>query len=186
MCVALQCVAMCCIVFCSCKWATCPVTSGSFSERDLQHTPSATHNNTQQHTAAHCNTICGKRPANRPSATHCNTLQQTAAHCNTVCGKRPARSAICNTLQHTATPFAERSAISNIRQKKTCKGKPSVPHCSTLQHTAAHCSTLQRTAAHYSSLQHTAAHCSTLQLTAAHCSTQKKNCNIIFRNRPAR
>ena len=46
-----------------------------------------------------------KRPVRqaRPSATHCNTLQHTATHCNIICGKRPARQAICKTLQHTAT-----------------------------------------------------------------------------------
>jgi len=91
----------------------------------------ATHCNTVQHSATHCNMwaivceihLCGL-------SGDCNTLQHTATHCNT-----PQHTAThCNTLQHTAT------------------------HCNALQHTATHCNTLQHTATHCNTLQHTATH----------------------------
>jgi len=68
----------------------------------LQHTATATHCNTLQHTAAHCSTLqhtatqCSTLQHNAPkwgcaqacacdnTATHCNTLQHTATHCNTL------------------------------------------------------------------------------------------------------
>jgi len=138
-------------------------------------------------TKYHCNTL---------AATHCNTLQRTATHCNapqhinvnaeqaadttrgipvTRIDKISLQHARCNTLQRTAT------------------------HCNALQHTATHkykCGTGCRYYAWHSrdsywqnitatrSLQHTATHCNALQCTATHCNTLQRTatyCNALQR-----
>jgi len=115
----------------------------------------ATHCNTLQHDAAHCNThTCTSGCAASAPATYSNTLQHTYASQNTQHGPQQRTATNCNTLQYTAT-------CCNTLQHTAA-------NCSTLQHIAAHCSTLQHTTAHYSTLQHTATHCNTLQHTATH------------------
>jgi len=109
----------------------------------------ATHYNTLQHTATHCNTLQQQTatrwfhktprkryPSSRHTAAHCNTLQHISAH--------------CSTLQHTAA------------------------RCSTLQHKATQCNTVQHGATHYNTLQHTATHIA--PHTATHCNT---HCNAL-------
>ena len=109
---------------------------------------SATHCNTQQHTATHSGTLQHSQYAwverchyktqymwLQHAATHSSTLQHTAAHCNTVNMRESNAVTIklntcgCNTLQHTAA----------------------------LQHTTAHCNTVNMhssTATHNGTLQH--------------------------------
>jgi len=154
----------------------------------VQH--SATHYDTLQRTATHCNTAGEKsgQGALTPllpvessttlqhTATHYNTLQHTAAHCNT----QQHAATRSTPLQHAATHSPLSPVESSTTRPAAKSPRMSPPHKShmsppqmrspsmtgtqasdTLQHTAAHCNTLQHTATHCHTLQHTATHCNT-------------------------
>ena len=129
----------------------------------------ATHNNTLQHTATHCNTM-QTHVIWQHTAIHCKSLQRTATHCNTL-----QHTAIhCNTLQvsatqqqHTATHCNSRYFLLQTRNKASCN---------TLQQTATHCNTLQHTATPCNTLQHTA--------TAATSGTKTGKRHRVSRSRP--
>jgi len=78
------------------------------------------------------------------AATHCNTLQHTATHCNmqhtAICALRRSLDGSCyyNTLQHTAT----RNTLRYVLYSMILSGGIPAAHCNTLQHTAT-CNTLQ-------------------------------------------
>ena len=129
----------------------------------------ATHCNTLQHIAIHCNTVRNRERSEihwrrnplQHTATHCILLHHTATH--------------CNTLQHTAIHCQASASESNTLQH-------TVTSCNTLQHTAIDSNTLQHTTQRVTAkergafittrvfiseiLQHTATHCNTLQHTA--------------------
>jgi len=67
------------------------------------------------------------------TATHCNTLQHTAAHCNTPYTMPQYRQSVscgyCNTLQHTATHHTQSISADKVYCVFTAT------HCNTLQHT---------------------------------------------------
>jgi len=91
-------------------------------------TDTATHCNTLQHTATHCNTphththltcgaswfaICRMKTVPTDTATHCNTLQHTAKNCNT-----PQHTT------HTHTPDMRSFMIRNLPREKSAHRTP--------------------------------------------------------------
>ena len=149
----------------------------------------ATHCNTLQHTATHCNSFSHSLPFLSPSfshtqcmwgtstASHCNTLQHTATQCNTRTQCMWGTTATpCNTLQHTATHY-NTLQHTVTRAHSVCGVNLLCPtfyhntHCNTLHHILTHRDTFCLTATHCDTLQHTASHCNTLHHTASHCIT---------------
>jgi len=120
---------------------------------DYKHT--ATHCNTQPHTATHYHTL-------QHTTRHCNTLphtaityleytrlyitvnihyKHTATHCSvqTRCNTLQHAATRCNTLQHAATRCNNVSIIFVSQHTSKCELQT---HCNTLQHTATHCNKL--------------------------------------------
>jgi len=155
----------------------------------------ATHCNTLQHPATHCNIahtdVVPEAPpsdAMQNTATHYHTLQHTATHCNTLQHiqmsylKYPLTltdtlqntlqhtATHCNTLQHTATHISLQPASCGL--VTLCCFLASGNTLQTLYHTTAtHCNTLHHTTPHCTTLRHTAPRCTRPQHTAPHHTT---------------
>jgi len=75
----------------------------------------ATHCNTLQHTATHCESVL------QHTATHCNTLQHTATHCNTLqhtaTHYNTLQQTANNTLQQTATLWHRESVLQHVHRR---------------------------------------------------------------------
>ena len=165
-------------------------------------------------TGWHCNTHCTTYYFTHcNTATHCNTLQHTATHCNPqfrmsagTWWQRGIGFLMCIGLFPQKSPIISGSFAERDLQLKTsyASSPPGTlfwfakmirfeTHCNTLQHTATHCNTMQHPATQCNTLQHPASPyntlqhpatpcntlqhpaipCNTLQHTAKHCSTQQ-------------
>jgi len=111
----------------------------------------ASHYNTLQHAATHCNTLQYQphskgqelcKWGREVTATYCNTLEYTATHCNTL----QHTATHCMTLEHTATSAAfKKATILEVRDGGNCN---TLQHTTT-QHTATPCNIRQHAAIHY-------------------------------------
>jgi len=96
------------------------------------------------------------------AATHCNTPQDTAAHCNTLTCITDAGRLRLGMLQHTATHRKTLQHTAAHCKTLTCITDAGRLHLIMLRRTATHCNTLQHTTTHYNTPQHTATHRNTL------------------------
>jgi len=118
-------------------------------------------------------------------------ISKSATHCNI--------TTHCNTLQHTAAPFARaRMQVPPERFQerfRICSTPHTATRCNTLQHTATRCNTLLnlqnepecRRPNHisefetHSTLQHTTPHLNTLQRTLTLCNTLQHTATLFTR-----